>query len=106
CPLIPTANAGNGIQRVVDVRQAASAARTLRFVAASPEGGDLVTTCTVNGKPVSQVFGYAQPGKKRSYTAQAGSAGETIWLVQPGGTNVIAFKAGEKLICKDTVFSG
>ncbi|SMC20466.1 hypothetical protein SAMN02745857_00975 [Andreprevotia lacus DSM 23236] len=104
--VVIAAIAGNGTHRVVDVRQAAPGARNLRFVATTPDGGDLITTCTVNGKPVSQVFGFAQPGKKRTYTAVVPAQGESIWLVQPGGTGIVAFRAGDKLACKDQVFGG
>ncbi|NLR75114.1 hypothetical protein [Leeia aquatica] len=96
--------AGNGTDRVLDVRPVAPAAGK-HFVAVSEEG-DVATSCTLNGKRVSQVFAYAQPGKRGSYSATASGKGENVWLVQPGGTQVIALRQGEKLVCTQTVFSG
>ncbi|WP_374335152.1 hypothetical protein [Leeia sp.] len=92
------------IDRVLDVRPVAASAGK-RFIAASEEG-DAVTTCTLNGKRVSQVFAYTQPGKAGSHFATASSKGESVWLVQPGGTQVIALRQGEKLACTQVVMGG
>ncbi len=104
--VVVAAAAGNDTQRVVDVRQAAPNLGKLRFVAVSPESGDLITDCTINGKQVAQVFGFAQAGRKRTYTGQVTAAGESAWLVQPGGTNVVPLRAGDKLVCTDVTFGG
>lgn len=103
--VVVAAAAGNDMQRVVDVRQAAPNIGKLRFVAVSPETGDLITDCAINGKQVNQVFGFAQAGKKQTYTGQVTAAGETAWLVQPGGTNVVPLRPGDKLVCTDVIFS-
>lgn len=104
--VVVAAAVGSDTQRVVDVRQAASNAGTLRFVASSPETGDLITACTVNGKQVAQVFGFAQAGKKRTYTGRASTTGESIWMVQPGGTSIFPLRSGDKLVCTDVIFGG
>jgi len=104
--VVVAAAAGNQSQRVVDVRQAAPNTGKLRFVASSPETGDLITDCTINGKQVAQVFGFAQAGKKRTYAGQVTAAGESAWLVQPGGTHIVALRPGDKLACTDVIFGG
>lgn len=104
--VVVAATADDQTQRVVDVRQAAPNAGKLRFVASSPEQGDVIVGCAINGKQVAQAFGFAQAGKNRTYTGQVAASGESSWLVQPGGTNVIALKPGDKLVCTEEIFGG
>ena len=104
--VVVAATADDQTQRVVDVRQAAASTGKLRFVASSPEEGDVITDCTINGKQVDQAFGFAQAGKNRTYTGQVTASGESSWLVQPGGTHVVALKPGDKLVCTETIFGG
>lgn len=104
--VVVAATADDQTQRVVDVRQAAPNTGKLRFVASSPEEGDVITDCTVNGKQVDQAFGFAQAGKNRTYTGQVTAAGESSWLVQAGGTHVVALKPGDKLVCTEAIFGG
>lgn len=96
--------ASNTHDRVLDIRPVASAAGK-HFIAPSEEG-DAVVSCKLNGKPVSQVFAYGDAGKRGSYSATASSKGENVWLVQPGGTQVIALRQGEKLTCSTIAFGG
>lgn len=97
--------ASSGQERVLEVREAAVGSQNLRFVAANPEG-DLVTLCTLDGKPVSQVFAFARPQGRSQFIATASGKGENIWLVQPGGTRIIALGRGEKLLCRSSSLGG
>lgn len=89
---------------VTDVRRVAASVAKLEFVASSDDGGDGGTACSLNKKPVKQVFGYAKRVKKNTYAGQPAQDGESLWIVEPGGTKVAALTRGEKLECKDWYF--
>lgn len=91
--------------RISEVRPLAANLAQLRLIGPS-EAGDAITECTLNGKKVSQAVGYLRPGKQGRYAGQPSTQGESMWLVQPGGTQVIALNKGEKMACSGSAFSG
>lgn len=89
---------------VTDVRQVAASAAKLEFVTSSDGEADGGTACSLNQKPVKQVFGYAKRVKKNTYAGQPAPDGESMWIIEPGGTKVAPLTRGEKLECKDWSF--
>ena len=98
--------AAGDLHRISDVRPVAANVASLQLVGPTEGDSDAVTECTLNGKKVRQVIGYLRGGKKNRYAGVPSTQGESMWLLQPGGSNMIALNRGEKMACTVTVFSG